>query len=59
MAENNFTIIETFVGAGGSHLGFKNNNFETIFVNDIWKESLKTLKFISKYSLLFQNKIIF
>jgi DNA (cytosine-5)-methyltransferase 1 len=44
MAENNFTIIETFVGAGGSHLGFKNNNFETIFVNDIWKESLKTLK---------------
>jgi len=44
MAENNFTIIETFVGAGGSHLGFKNNNFKSIFVNDIWKESLKTLK---------------
>ena len=38
------TIIETFVGAGGAHLGFKNNNFKTIFVNDIWKESLQTLK---------------
>lgn len=39
-----FTIVETFVGAGGSHLGFKNNNFKVIFVNDMWKESLDTLK---------------
>ena len=38
------TIIETFVGAGGSHLGFKKNGFQTIFVNDFWKESLETLK---------------
>ena len=41
---NEYTIIETFVGAGGSHLGFKNNNFKPIFVNDIWNDSLKTLK---------------
>lgn len=39
-----FTIVETFVGAGGSHLGFKNNGFKPIFVNDNWKESLDTLK---------------
>ena len=41
---NSFTIVETFVGAGGSHLGFKNNNFNVVFVNDNWKESLDTLK---------------
>jgi len=40
---NKYTIIETFVGCGGSHLGFKKNGFETIFVNDIWKTSLDTL----------------
>lgn len=39
-----FTIVETFVGAGGSHLGFKNNDFNVVFVNDIWKESIDTLK---------------
>ena len=38
------TIVETFVGAGGSHLGFKHNGFKPIFVNDNWKESLDTLK---------------
>lgn len=37
------TIVETFVGCGGSHLGFKNNNFIPIFVNDIWQTSLDTL----------------
>ena len=42
--DNSFTIVETFVGAGGSHLGFKNNNFNVVFVNDNWKESLDTLK---------------
>jgi site-specific DNA-cytosine methylase/uncharacterized C2H2 Zn-finger protein len=41
---NDFTIVETFVGAGGSHLGFKHNGFKPIFVNDNWKESLDTLK---------------
>ncbi len=38
-----YTIFETFVGAGGSHLGFKNNNFKSIFVNDIDPDCIKTL----------------
>ena len=38
------TIVETFVGCGGSHIGFDRNNFETVFVNDIWDISLTTLK---------------
>jgi DNA (cytosine-5)-methyltransferase 1 len=41
---NNFSIIETFVGCGGSHIGFKKHGFNTIFVNDIWDTALKTLK---------------
>lgn len=44
LSNSNFTIAETFVGAGGSHLGFKNNNFNVVFVNDSWKESLDTLR---------------
>tara|TARA_B110001469_G_scaffold49971_1_gene48620 strand:+ start:478 stop:1788 length:1311 start_codon:yes stop_codon:yes gene_type:complete len=39
-----YTIVETFVGCGGSHIGFDRNNFETVFVNDIWNTSLITLK---------------
>ena len=39
-----YTIVETFVGCGGSHLGFDREGFETIFVNDIWSKSLETLK---------------
>jgi len=38
------TIVETFVGCGGSHIGFKNNGFVPIFVNDIWNDSMETLK---------------
>ena len=38
------TIVETFVGCGGSHIGFEREQFETIFVNDIWNTALKTLK---------------
>lgn len=38
------TIVETFVGCGGSHLGFKKAGFETVFVNDIWEEAITTLK---------------
>lgn len=41
---NKYKIAETFVGCGGAHLGFKQNNFETCFVNDIWDESMVTLK---------------
>lgn len=38
-----YTIFETFVGAGGSHLGFKNNGFISKYVNDIDENCLKTL----------------
>jgi DNA (cytosine-5)-methyltransferase 1 len=50
------TIVETFVGCGGSHLGFKKNNFETVFVNDIWDTSLETLK--ANNSELTDNQVI-
>ena len=40
-----YTIFETFVGAGGSHLGFKNNGFISKYVNDIDENCLKTLLF--------------
>ncbi len=40
-----YTIFETFVGAGGSHLGFKNNGFKSVFVNDIDENCIKTLLF--------------
>ena len=38
-----YTIFETFVGAGGSHLGFKNNGFESRYVNDFCHEAMETL----------------
>lgn len=40
-----YTVFETFVGAGGSHLGFKNNDFKSVFVNDLEKECVDTLLF--------------
>lgn len=40
-----YTIFETFVGAGGSHLGFMQENFKTIYVNDFVKECLETLTY--------------
>ena len=40
-----YTIFETFVGAGGSHLGFMQENFKTVYVNDFVKECLETLTF--------------
>lgn len=39
-----YTIGETFVGAGGNHIGFKENGFITKYVNDINKDCLSTLK---------------
>lgn len=42
---NGYTIFETFVGAGGSHLGFMQENFRTVYVNDFVKECLDTLKY--------------
>lgn len=38
-----YTIAETFVGAGGSHCGFKAERFKTVFVNDISKIFIETL----------------
>ena len=38
-----FTIVETFVGAGGAHLGFHQAGFETILVNDIDPDTIQTL----------------
>ena len=42
-ANTGYTIFETFVGAGGSHIGFMQENFRTIYVNDFIDECLKTL----------------
>lgn len=38
-----YTIFETFVGAGGSHIGFKQNNFKSIYINDVNSDCIKTL----------------
>ena len=38
-----YTIFETFVGAGGSHIGFKNNGFESRYVNDFCHEAMESL----------------
>lgn len=43
-----YTIFETFVGAGGSHLGFMQENYRTVYVNDFVKECLDTLIFNNK-----------
>lgn len=40
---NKYTIFETFVGAGGSHIGFKKNGFITRYVNDFSKDAMETL----------------
>ncbi len=38
-----YSVGETFVGAGGTHVGFKEAGFKTLFVNDINKDCIKTL----------------
>lgn len=45
---SNLKIIETFVGCGGSYIGFERECFETVFVNDIWSTALETLKLNNK-----------
>jgi DNA (cytosine-5)-methyltransferase 1 len=54
--KSKFTVVETFVGCGGSHIGFEREKFHTIFVNDIWDTALKTLKINN--SNLSDDKII-
>lgn len=51
-----FNICEFFVGAGGSHLGFMQNGFETLYVNDFDENALKTLIYNNKQHL--KNSII-
>ena len=43
MGKNKYTIFETFVGAGGSHIGFKKNGFISKYVNDFSKDAMDTL----------------
>lgn len=38
-----YTIFETFVGAGGSHIGFKQCGFKSVYVNDDNKDCIDTL----------------
>ncbi len=38
-----FTVFETFVGAGGSHIGFKEAGFKSVYVNDINPHCIETL----------------
>ena len=45
MANTGYSILETFVGAGGSHLGFMMENYTTVYVNDFMDECLETLKY--------------
>lgn len=37
------TLVETFVGCGGAHLGFIQNGFKSLLVNDIDRDMLNTL----------------
>lgn len=41
--DDNLNIVETFVGAGGAHLGFKQAGFKTLLVNDNEKYTIDTL----------------
>lgn len=38
-----YTIFETFVGVGGSHIGFKQQGFKSVYVNDDNKDCIDTL----------------
>ena len=38
-----YKVFETFVGAGGSHIGFMKNGFKSIYINDNNSDCMKTL----------------
>lgn len=40
-----YSIFETFVGAGGSHIGFSEEGFVSMYVNDFSDECLQTLTY--------------
>ena len=39
-ANTGYKLLETFVGAGGSHIGFMRENFVSVYVNDFVDECL-------------------
>jgi len=43
MKQKPLTLVETFVGCGGAHLGFTQNGFKSLLVNDINRDMLDTL----------------
>ncbi|SUX17857.1 two-component sensor [Campylobacter upsaliensis] len=51
-----YNIVEFFVGAGGSHLGFMQEGFNTLYANDFDTNALQTLKHNNKKHL--KNAII-
>jgi DNA (cytosine-5)-methyltransferase 1 len=61
MKHKEYTIFETFVGAGGSHIGFKKNGFKSVYVNDYDSNCLQTLLINNpeiKHSAYIDNKSI-
>lgn len=46
-----YNIVEFFVGAGGSHLGFMQEGFNTLYANDFDSNALKTLEYNNKKHL--------
>ena len=42
LSEVNFTLVDLFCGAGGMSLGFNQENFKTIFANDIEDSCIQT-----------------
>lgn len=60
--EKKYTIFETFVGAGGSHIGFKSVGFESRYINDFCKECIETLLYnnpeIAKTAFVDNNSIL-
>lgn len=51
-----YNIVEFFVGAGGSHLGFMQEGFNTLYANDFDTNALQTLEYNNKKHL--QNAIL-
>jgi DNA (cytosine-5)-methyltransferase 1 len=48
MSKKKYTIGETFVGAGGTHVGFKRAGFKTLFINDNNQDCIKTILYNHK-----------
>jgi len=48
MLKREYTFIETFAGAGGSHQGFKNAGFKTNYATDAEENMIKTSKYNNK-----------